>query len=161
MHLTINMAFLGISPGAPEMIFVFVMILLLFGSKNVPKIARSLGRTLEDFRRAARDVSDEVMRADADIREDLDVSNFFEDEEPDQDEAYYDGRDDDFLGTAESGEDPFADDGLDAAPADEPSPSTAEEGPVPRGEEEADEILSETESDTTHEETVERKPADG
>ena len=60
-------AFISISPGPTEMLFVGVVILLLFGSKNVPKIARTLGRTLEEFRRAARDVSDEIMRSDPDI----------------------------------------------------------------------------------------------
>lgn len=42
---------------------MLLVILLLFGAKNLPKMARTLGRTLEEFRRAARDVSDEIMQS--------------------------------------------------------------------------------------------------
>ena len=43
---------------------IFAVALLLFGSKNLPKIARGLGRALEEFRRAARQVTDELTKAD-------------------------------------------------------------------------------------------------
>lgn len=42
---------------------MLLVILLLFGAKNLPKMARTLGRTLEEFRRAAREVSDEIMQS--------------------------------------------------------------------------------------------------
>ncbi len=51
--------------GAGELLLIFVAVLLLFGSKNLPKTARMLGRLLEEFRRTARDVSREIMQADA------------------------------------------------------------------------------------------------
>ena len=57
-------AFISMTPGAPEMILIFLAVLLLFGAKNLPKIARNMGRTLEEFRRAAHDVSSEIMNAD-------------------------------------------------------------------------------------------------
>lgn len=59
------MALFG-TPSGGEVLIILVIILLLFGSKNLPKMARTLGRTLEEFRRAARDVSDEIMRAGED-----------------------------------------------------------------------------------------------
>jgi sec-independent protein translocase protein TatA len=49
--------------GAGELMLVLVVALLLFGSKNLPKIARTLGKTMEDLRRAARNVSEEILRA--------------------------------------------------------------------------------------------------
>jgi TatA/E family protein of Tat protein translocase len=52
----------GGSTGGGELLLVFVVALLLFGSRNLPRIARSLGRAIEEFRRAARSVSDEIMR---------------------------------------------------------------------------------------------------
>lgn len=55
---------LGGSLGAGELMVIFLAILLLFGSKNLPKIARSLGRALAELRRAARDFSGEIARAD-------------------------------------------------------------------------------------------------
>jgi len=58
------------APGGFEILLTLVVILILFGTKNLPKMARTLGRTLEEFRRAAREVSDEITRADFD--EDVD-----------------------------------------------------------------------------------------
>ena len=43
---------------------MLLVLLLLFGSKNLPGMARTLGKTLESFRRAAREVSDEIMHAE-------------------------------------------------------------------------------------------------
>ena len=67
MSSTIPLAFFGGMPGGGELLLVFVVVLLLFGSKNLPSIARTLGRTLEEFRRAARDVTDEIMRAEKSV----------------------------------------------------------------------------------------------
>ena len=49
--------------GGTEVILILLVALLLFGAKNLPKIARNLGRSMEEFRRAAREVSREVMNA--------------------------------------------------------------------------------------------------
>ena len=54
------LAFLGVSPG--ETAVVAIAILLLFGAKRMPAIARSLGRAIGQFRRAAGDLSAEIMR---------------------------------------------------------------------------------------------------
>jgi sec-independent protein translocase protein TatA len=50
--------------GGTEVFLILVVALLLFGAKNLPKIARGLGKSVEEFRRAAREVSREVMTAD-------------------------------------------------------------------------------------------------
>jgi sec-independent protein translocase protein TatA len=59
-----TLSILGGSFGSGEILLIFVVVLLLFGSKNLPAIARGLGKALEEFRRAARDVSHEIVRAD-------------------------------------------------------------------------------------------------
>lgn len=41
--------------GAPELIIVLVVVLLVFGSKKVPELARSLGESMREFRKGARD----------------------------------------------------------------------------------------------------------
>lgn len=58
------LSILGGSFGSGEVLLIFVVVLLLFGSKNLPAVARSLGKALEEFRRAARDVSNEIARGD-------------------------------------------------------------------------------------------------
>lgn len=62
----ITLALFG-SPGGGELLLILLALLLLFGAKNLPKMARTLGRTLEEFRRAAREVSNEFMHADEDL----------------------------------------------------------------------------------------------
>ena len=54
----------GGAPGGPEILLVLLVVLLLFGAKRLPEIARNLGKSMEEFKRAARDVTDEIMHAD-------------------------------------------------------------------------------------------------
>ncbi|MCP5488431.1 MAG: twin-arginine translocase TatA/TatE family subunit [Verrucomicrobia bacterium] len=58
------LAFIGGSTGGGEILIILVVMLLLFGSKKLPHMARSMGRAMEEFRRASREVTDEIMRAD-------------------------------------------------------------------------------------------------
>ena len=38
--------------GIPEMMFIFVLALLLFGPKKLPKLGRTVGKAIAEFRRA-------------------------------------------------------------------------------------------------------------
>ena len=64
MNELMTMGFLGGSMSGGEILLVLVAILVLFGSKNIPHIARTIGKSLEEFRRAGRSVTDEIMRSD-------------------------------------------------------------------------------------------------
>lgn len=44
------------SLGFPEIIFIFVLALLIFGPRKLPEIGRTLGRGLAEFRRATSDL---------------------------------------------------------------------------------------------------------
>ena len=48
----------GISAG--ELIFVFLVVLLFFGSKSIPKIARSLGRGMRQLRDASHQIQEDI-----------------------------------------------------------------------------------------------------
>jgi len=43
------------SVGFPELLFIFIIALLLFGPRQLPSIGKSLGRALAEFRRASND----------------------------------------------------------------------------------------------------------
>jgi sec-independent protein translocase protein TatA len=43
--------------GGPEMLIVLVLVLLLFGSKKVPELARSLGKAQKELRDGMKDQS--------------------------------------------------------------------------------------------------------
>ena len=47
------------SIGAPELLIVLVIILLVFGGAKLPQLARSLGRAQSEFRKGTKDPADE------------------------------------------------------------------------------------------------------
>ncbi len=54
-------AVLGLS--GPELMLVLVVILVLFGAKRIPEFAKGLGKGINEFKKASRDVTDEIERA--------------------------------------------------------------------------------------------------
>jgi len=53
-------------PGGWEWIIIFLVILLLFGAKRLPDLARGLGKGISEFRKAAKEVSQEIQTDDSD-----------------------------------------------------------------------------------------------
>jgi len=50
--------------GGAELGFVFLAILLIFGPSQIPKMARGLGQAMKEFRKAQREINDELQRDD-------------------------------------------------------------------------------------------------
>jgi sec-independent protein translocase protein TatA len=46
-----------------EWVIVILAVLLLFGSKRIPDLARSLGQSIKEFKKGAREVTDEIKNA--------------------------------------------------------------------------------------------------
>jgi len=55
-----SLAFISM-PGTPEMILIFVVILILFGPKSLPSLGRALGQTIREFKEASNKVTEAVM----------------------------------------------------------------------------------------------------
>ena len=49
--------------GGPELLIILVIILLLFGSKKLPELARGLGRSMKEFKKATQDVQQDFQEA--------------------------------------------------------------------------------------------------
>lgn len=49
-------------PGGGEWIVIFVIILLLFGAKRLPELARSLGQAKKEFQKGASEISQEIEK---------------------------------------------------------------------------------------------------
>ena len=49
--------------GLPELLIILVIVLLLFGAKRLPEIARSMGRTIQEFKRGIKEVERDVNDA--------------------------------------------------------------------------------------------------
>ena len=54
--------------GMPEMIMIFVVILLLFGAKKLPELARGIGKSMGEFKKARDDFEREITHAETDAR---------------------------------------------------------------------------------------------
>lgn len=46
--------------GPLELILIFLAILLIFGAKRIPEIARGMGKGIREFKAATREISDEL-----------------------------------------------------------------------------------------------------
>ncbi len=55
--------------GGPEIAVIFVVVLLLFGAKKIPELARGLGKSMGEFKKARTEFEDEIKRAEESIDE--------------------------------------------------------------------------------------------
>lgn len=62
------LAFFG-SLGTWEIVLILVVLLLLFGTR-LPKVARSMGQSMSEFKKGVRGVKDDIERAGAEEEED-------------------------------------------------------------------------------------------
>lgn len=67
-------------PGGSEWLIIFLIILIVFGPKNLPKIGHAIGKGIREFKEA----SEGIQRA---IEEEAPSENYSEDEEDEKDES--------------------------------------------------------------------------
>ena len=54
-------------PGLPETIFILVVVVLLFGAKKLPELARGLGQSLGEFKKARDEFERELRNSTAEV----------------------------------------------------------------------------------------------
>jgi len=54
--------FIGI-PGGPELLVILLLLVLLFGADKLPKLARSSGEAMGEFKRGRTQIEDELREA--------------------------------------------------------------------------------------------------
>ncbi len=60
------LAFLG-PIGTPEMIIIFIVVLLLFGAKKLPELARGMGKSMGEFKKAREEFEHEITRSEEEV----------------------------------------------------------------------------------------------
>jgi sec-independent protein translocase protein TatA len=50
--------------GTGEIILIILAILILFGAKKIPELAQGIGKGMKEFKKALKDVEDEVKDTD-------------------------------------------------------------------------------------------------
>jgi sec-independent protein translocase protein TatA len=61
--------FLFLNLGGGEIMVVLLVVLLFFGSKSIPNLARGLGKGLREFREASEGIKKEIERSANSIEE--------------------------------------------------------------------------------------------
>jgi len=55
-------------PGGIEIFIVVLIILLLFGAKRIPELARGIGQGIQEFRKASDDIKKEIDKGSEDVK---------------------------------------------------------------------------------------------
>ena len=58
-----NVMFALFNLGGGEIILILALVLILFGAKKLPELAKGLGTGIKEFKKATRDVTDEMHSA--------------------------------------------------------------------------------------------------
>ena len=54
--------------GAGEIILILLVVLLLFGAKKIPELARGIGKGMSEFKKGLKDVEDEIKNSDTEAK---------------------------------------------------------------------------------------------
>ena len=60
-----NMPLAFTAPGWPEILLILLIILVLFGAKRLPELAKGLGQSINEFRKAREELDREVKKTAA------------------------------------------------------------------------------------------------
>lgn len=55
------------SLGGQEMIWIFIIVLLLFGAKKLPELARGVGKSMGEFKKAREEFEREITRSEDEV----------------------------------------------------------------------------------------------
>ncbi|WP_435128614.1 Sec-independent protein translocase subunit TatA/TatB [Halobaculum sp. D14] len=51
----------GAIPGGPEMLIILLVLVLLFGANKIPKLARSTGQAMGEFKKGREEIEEELQ----------------------------------------------------------------------------------------------------
>lgn len=58
-----NAMFALFNLGGSEIILILALVLILFGAKKLPELAKGLGQGIKEFKKATREVTDEIQHS--------------------------------------------------------------------------------------------------
>ncbi len=61
-----------------EVVLILLFILMFFGSKSIPGIAKTMGRTMRQIKDASQDLQNEIKKSGVDIKNDLNLNRMIE-----------------------------------------------------------------------------------
>ena len=57
--------------GGPEIVIIMFVVVMLFGSKKIPEIARGLGKGIRELKDASNDIKREIRQSASSIKEEI------------------------------------------------------------------------------------------
>ena len=60
--------------GGPEIIIVLLFIVMFFGSKKIPELAKGLGKAMREVKDASNDIKKEIRDSTSSIKDDFDLT---------------------------------------------------------------------------------------
>ena len=57
-----------------KLLFIFLIILIFFGGKKIPELAKGLGAGVREFRKAAKDIQEEIEKPGTEPENKIDPS---------------------------------------------------------------------------------------
>lgn len=64
--MTFSLALIG-GLGGQELFLIFFIVLLLFGAKKLPELARGVGKSMGEFKKAREDFEREIVNAETEV----------------------------------------------------------------------------------------------
>ncbi|MDW3197134.1 MAG: twin-arginine translocase TatA/TatE family subunit [Cytophagales bacterium] len=64
-----NVIALGL-PGGPEWILIVLVIIIFFGAKKIPEIARGFGKGIREFKDATKEIKTEIEDTTNEVKKD-------------------------------------------------------------------------------------------
>jgi sec-independent protein translocase protein TatA len=76
-----------VTPGPTEWVLILLIVLVLFGAKKLPELARSLGQSMNEFRKAREEFDKELRQAGQDLKSGVQGTQPYQAQQPVQTSA--------------------------------------------------------------------------
>ncbi len=60
--------------GTPELFVIILVIIMFFGSKKIPELARGLGKGIREVKNATSDIQEEIRKSSAAVKEEINIT---------------------------------------------------------------------------------------
>ena len=59
--------------GGPEVVVILLFVVMFFGSKKIPELAKGLGKAMREVKDASNEIKKEIRESGTSIKDDFDV----------------------------------------------------------------------------------------
>jgi sec-independent protein translocase protein TatA len=70
----LNSILLFFNIGTPELFVIILVIIMFFGSKKIPELARGLGKGIREFKNATSDIQEEIRKSSKVVNEEINIT---------------------------------------------------------------------------------------